>query len=179
MQGVECSLSFTAHSPSELGLPWWLTGKGSARQYRRRRLSPWVRKFPWRRKWQPTQCSCLENSIDKGAWWATVHGVMKESDTTEWVHRHTPSEPSWPTLTVGSHRTGSSAGKCRLLIKHQEARFQTPWCSEIFQSCLRDKSYPEMCFWKRGTFRMAQNKMPMKWRGIGSEGAVDAFAGNI
>ena len=25
----------------------------------------------------PLQCSCLENSIDRGAWWATVHGVTK------------------------------------------------------------------------------------------------------
>jgi len=23
------------------------------------------------------QYSCLENSIDRGAWWATVHGVTK------------------------------------------------------------------------------------------------------
>ena len=23
------------------------------------------------------QCSCLENSMDGGAWWATVHGVTK------------------------------------------------------------------------------------------------------
>ena len=28
------------------------------------------------------QYSCLENSVDRGAWWATVHGVT-ESDTTE------------------------------------------------------------------------------------------------
>ena len=39
--------------------------------------------FPWRRKWQPTQCSSLENPMDRGAWWATVHGVSKESDKTE------------------------------------------------------------------------------------------------
>ena len=32
---------------------------------------------PWRREWQPTQYSCLENSTDRGAWWATVHGVAK------------------------------------------------------------------------------------------------------
>ena len=25
----------------------------------------------------PLQCSCLENPRDGGAWWATVHGVMK------------------------------------------------------------------------------------------------------
>ena len=23
------------------------------------------------------QCSCLENSVDRGAWWITVHGVTK------------------------------------------------------------------------------------------------------
>ena len=25
----------------------------------------------------PLQYSCLENSMDKGAWWATINGVMK------------------------------------------------------------------------------------------------------
>ena len=32
---------------------------------------------------QSSQYSCLENSIDRGAWRATVHGVAKESDMTE------------------------------------------------------------------------------------------------
>ena len=31
----------------------------------------------------PFQYSCLGNPMDRGAWWATVYGVNKESDTTE------------------------------------------------------------------------------------------------
>ena len=35
------------------------------------------------------QHSCLENSMDRGAWWAVVHGVTKESDTTEQLNNNT------------------------------------------------------------------------------------------
>ena len=31
----------------------------------------------WRRKWQPLQYSCLENPVDRGAWWAAGHGVAQ------------------------------------------------------------------------------------------------------
>ena len=31
----------------------------------------------WRRKWQPLQCSCLENPRDGGAWWAAVYGITQ------------------------------------------------------------------------------------------------------
>ena len=37
-----------------LGLPWWLSGKESTCQCRRCRFSPWSRKIPCRREWQPT-----------------------------------------------------------------------------------------------------------------------------
>ena len=36
----------------------------------------------------PLQYSCLENPMDGGAWWAVVHGVAKELDTTERLHFH-------------------------------------------------------------------------------------------
>ena len=39
--------------------------------------------FPGEENGYPPQYSCLENPTDRGAWWATVHGVAKESDTTE------------------------------------------------------------------------------------------------
>ena len=40
----------------------------------------------------PLQYSCLENSMDRGAWWAAVHGVAKSqtqlSDFTFTFHFH-------------------------------------------------------------------------------------------
>ena len=38
---------------------------------------PWVRKIPRERNGYPLQYSCLENSKDRGAWWAIVHGLAK------------------------------------------------------------------------------------------------------
>ena len=36
---------------------------------------------------KPFQYSCLENSMDGGAWWATVHGIA-ESGMTEQLYFH-------------------------------------------------------------------------------------------
>ena len=35
-------------------LPRWLSGKIICLQRRRHGFNPWVRKIPWRKKWQPT-----------------------------------------------------------------------------------------------------------------------------
>jgi len=45
-----------------LGLPRWLSCKELACQCRRCRFDPWVRKIPWRRKWQPTSVFLPEKS---------------------------------------------------------------------------------------------------------------------
>ena len=42
----------------------------------RRGFSPWVRKIPWSRAWQPTPVF-LENPVNRGAWHAVVPGVAK------------------------------------------------------------------------------------------------------
>jgi len=40
-------------------------------------LIPESGRFPGGGYGNPLQCSCLENPMDRGAWWATVHGVAK------------------------------------------------------------------------------------------------------
>ena len=39
----------------------------------------------WRRKWQPLQCSCLENPRDGGAWWAVISGVAQSRTRLKWL----------------------------------------------------------------------------------------------
>ena len=36
----------------------------------------------------PLQYSCLGNPMDRGAWWVTIYGGLKESDTSEHACTH-------------------------------------------------------------------------------------------
>ena len=70
-------------------LPRWCSGRESGYQCRRSKRPSfdfWVGKILWSRKLQPTQYSFLENSMDRRAWRATVHGVTKSQDVTEHTH---------------------------------------------------------------------------------------------
>jgi len=59
-------------------------GKESACSVGNLGLIPALRRSPGEGKGYPRQYSCLENSMDRGAWWATLHGTV-ESDVTEWL----------------------------------------------------------------------------------------------
>ena len=45
-----------------------------------------VWKMIWRKDKLPTPVSCLENSTDRGAWQATVHGVAKSRTRLSGFH---------------------------------------------------------------------------------------------
>ena len=44
---------------------------------KKRGFDPLAVKIPWRRAWYPTPVLYLENPMDRGAWWATVHRAAK------------------------------------------------------------------------------------------------------
>ena len=64
------------------GLPRWLNGKESPCQSGGVGLISGSGRSPGEGNGSPLQYSCLGNPIDRGAWWATDHGLAKESDMT-------------------------------------------------------------------------------------------------
>ena len=74
------------------GLPGWLSGKELACQCRRHGFDPWVRKIPWRIKWQPTPVFLPGESYGRRSLVGYSPQGHKESDTTEWLHLHSATK---------------------------------------------------------------------------------------
>ena len=51
----------------------------------------------------PLQYCHLENPTDRGAWWATVHGVLKDSNTTAQCYVHALS------MHISMHTHGTTS----------------------------------------------------------------------
>ena len=66
----------------KFGLFKWLSGKESACNAGDTGSIPGSGKSSGGGNGNPLQYSCLGNAMDRGDWWATVHGVTKTSDTT-------------------------------------------------------------------------------------------------
>ena len=64
-------------SISSLALPYSSNGKESACDAGDQGSIPGSGRSSGERKYNPLQYSCLENSMEREAWWATVHGVTK------------------------------------------------------------------------------------------------------
>ena len=62
--------------------PGGLDDKESASNARDPGWIPGLGRSPGEQNGNPLQYSCLENAMDKGACWATIHGVT-ELDSTE------------------------------------------------------------------------------------------------
>ena len=88
------SYSLRPHEPQHARPPWWYIGKEFTCQCRRHRLDFWVRKIPWRRKWQSIPVLPGESHA-RGAWQATYSPwCPKESTEPEIVFG--PLRPAVP-----------------------------------------------------------------------------------
>ena len=56
---------------------------------RRRRFDPWVRKIPWKRKWQPTPVFLPGKFYGQRSLAGYGPWGHRESDMTEWLGPHT------------------------------------------------------------------------------------------
>ena len=61
----------TAYNARDLG---WIPGSGRS---------------PGEENDNPLQYSCLENSMDRGAWWAIVPGIVESDATEQLLYTHT------------------------------------------------------------------------------------------
>ena len=64
----------------------------------------WVGKICWEGNGYPLQYSCLENSVDRGAWQATVHGVPKSWTWLNDFHFHFSVENNTAVSFKNEHR---------------------------------------------------------------------------
>ena len=64
---------------------------------RDRDLIPGLGRSPGVGNGNPLQFSCLENPMDRGAWWGTVHGVAKrQTQLSTHTHTYFPNPKIWP-----------------------------------------------------------------------------------
>ena len=70
--------------------PRWLSGEESCqcKRCRRREFNPWVRNFPWRKKWQPTPIFFLGKSHRQRKLAGCSSWDLKEPHTAEIEHTH-------------------------------------------------------------------------------------------
>ena len=106
-----------------LGLPWWLSGKESA--CRAGAIGdtdsiPGSGRSSREGHGNPLQYSCLENLMDRGPWWATVHGVTKNRTQLQQLSMHTWGFP-------GGASGKEPACQCRRCKRHGF----DPWVRKI------------------------------------------------
>ena len=91
----------------------------------------WLGRSPGGGHGNPLQYSCLENPMDRGAWWATVHGVTRRWTWINQLGKANSFQPGEGDKLVNS----ISAKEEALRIKRIRERLVV-FCCLVAQSCL-------------------------------------------
>ena len=98
-----------------MGLPLWLRGEESA--FDETCFDPWVKKIPWRRKWQPSPVLLPGKSHGQRSLVGYSPWDCKESDTTERLH-----------LLMSNYKVLGNRSKCFTWMKLFTATLWHLWC---------------------------------------------------
>ena len=82
-------------APVFLGFPGGSDGKESTCSVGYLGSTPGLGRSPGGGNGNPLWYSCLENPMDRGAWWATVHGVAKSQPWWKWLSTHAHTVHIW------------------------------------------------------------------------------------
>ena len=96
---------------SKIGLPWWLSCKELTcleGRHGRHKFNPWVRKIPWRRKWQPIPLFLPGKS----------HGWRRLVGYSPWGHKESDMSEQL-SIQVNKNKTNSYV---RLFLRSQAGR---------------------------------------------------------
>ena len=105
------------------GLSWLLSGQETICHCRRGGFNPWVGK-----EMAIHSYSCLGNSKDRGAWWATVKGVTKEGLLKSWTQLRA-KQPQSQYCLIGDWLNPKGLSPGGLTVKLRAcSRQQEGWC---------------------------------------------------
>ena len=141
-----------------VGLPWWLSDKESTCQCRRLGLDPWLRKIPWRRKWQPILVFLPGKS----------HGQRSPADNNPWGRKrigHDLVTKQQHMLPFGKEHvsvclcpsqlktTGSNSSACAACLVHGIQPSDARGCAQpVLFNCWPSSSSSTLCphlTWRR------------------------------
>ena len=147
LEKVKCELKFESEKKLEekalLIKERWQGGKESASKagdIGDSGSNPGSGRSPGGGNGNPLQYSCLENPMDRGPWWATVHGITKSKHdgVTEYTHKEGKAIMTQRVLKClyGSERRGNAEKELGVAGGGWMSACKFALCASLAHSCL-------------------------------------------